>query len=98
MARTREEGPMTASSAPGATSTDKGPFLAELNHLSVPVKDLKQSIRFYMEVLGGEFMFEIPGFAEVRCGGMIVGLAQQPGGWTGHDAEFPHYGWLINAE
>ena len=36
---------MTASSAPGATSTDKGPFLAELNHLSVPVKDLKQSIR-----------------------------------------------------
>ena len=29
---------------------------------------------------------------------MIVGLAQQPGGWTGHDAEFPHYGWLMKPE
>ena len=71
---------------------------AGLNHVSIPVKDLKQAIRFFREVLGAEFLFEIEGFAEVRCGGMIFGFAEQAGGWTGHDAEFPHYGLLIDAE
>jgi extradiol dioxygenase family protein len=72
---------------------------AGFNHLSIPVKDVKQSMRFFMEVLGAEPIFELEEqrFAEVRCGGMVIGLSQQGGGWTGHDAEFPHYGLLVDA-
>ena len=30
------------------------PVPAGFNHLSIPVKDVKQSLRFFMEVLGAE--------------------------------------------
>jgi extradiol dioxygenase family protein len=70
---------------------------AGFNHLSIPVKDVKQSLRFFIECLGAKWLQEQEGFAEVRCGGMIIGLSKQPGGWTAPDAEFPHYGLLIDA-
>jgi catechol 2,3-dioxygenase-like lactoylglutathione lyase family enzyme len=76
----------------------RDPVPAGFNHLSIPVKDVQQSLRFFMEVLGAEKLFEIEGFAEIRCGGMTIGLSKQPGGWTGHDAEFPHYGLLIDPD
>ena len=75
-----------------------GPVPAGFNHLSIPVKDVEQSKRFFMEVLGAECIMEIEGFAEVRCGGMVIGLSKQSDGWTAHDAEFPHYGLLVDAD
>ncbi len=71
---------------------------AGFNHMSLPVKDVKQSLRFFINVLGAEWVQEQEQFAEVRCGGMIIGLSKQSGGWTAPDAEFPHYGFLVDAE
>lgn len=80
------------------TSTAREPVPAGFHHVSVPVKDLKQSQRFFIEVLGGELVLDGPTFSEVRCGGMIIGLSRQEGGWTAPDAEFPHYAFLVEAE
>jgi len=94
-----EEGRLMASASTSeAQGAVEGPVPSGFNHLSIPVKDVEQSLRFFMEVLGAEWVMAQEGFAEVRCGGMIIGLSRQPGGWTGPDAEFPHYGLLIAPE
>jgi catechol 2,3-dioxygenase-like lactoylglutathione lyase family enzyme len=78
--------------------TKKKPQFLNLNHISLPCRDLEESKRFYTEVLGGELVHEIAGFAEARVAGLIVGMSEQPGGWTGRDAEYPHYAFDIDGE
>lgn len=89
---------MASPSTQAAQQSAREPVPAGFNHLSIPVKDVKQSLRFFMEVLGAEWVMEQEMFAEVRCGGMVIGLSKQPGGWTGPEAEFPHYGLLAEAD
>jgi len=72
--------------------------VGNFNHLSLPVRDLEEARRFYTKVLGGEVVVENPGFYEVRVGGVIFGLKEQEGGWTGRDAEFPHYAFTMAGE
>src|SRR5258705_13534274 len=75
------------------------PKVGALNHASIPVRNLKEAKRFYTEVLGGEIVLESnPKFAEVRVGGAIIGLSEQEGGWTGPNAEFPHYAFTMTGE
>jgi hypothetical protein len=75
------------------------PKVGALNHASIPVRNLKEAKRFYTEVLGGEIVLESnPKFAEVRVGGAIIGLSEQAGGWTGPNAEFPHYAFTMTGE
>lgn len=74
------------------------PKFAYLHHVSLPCRDLEESKRFYIEVLGGELYHDTPGFAEVMLAGMIVGLSAQSDGWTGWDAEYPHYGFNVDPE
>jgi catechol 2,3-dioxygenase-like lactoylglutathione lyase family enzyme len=69
------------------------PRLAYLHHVSLPCRDLAESKRFYIDVLGGELYHDTPGFAEVMLAGMIVGMSEQAEGWTGWEAEYPHYGF-----
>lgn len=72
------------------------PKLGSFNHASLPVRNLKEAKRFYTEVLGGEVILDSnPQFAEVRVGGAIIGLSEQPGGWTDPNAEFPHYAFTM---
>ncbi|HYJ14096.1 MAG TPA: VOC family protein, partial [Candidatus Limnocylindria bacterium] len=66
-----------------------GPRLAYLHHVSLPCRDLAESKRFYIEVLGGELYHDTSGFAEVMLADMIVGMSEQAGGWTGWEAEYP---------
>lgn len=73
-------------------------MVGSFNHLSIPVRDLEEARRFYTRVLGGEVVVENPGFYEVRLGGAIFGLKEQKGGWTGRDAEFPHYAFTMAGE
>ncbi len=83
------------------SGTSKGPgkpLFSGFSHVSLPVRDLEESKRFYSEVLGGEIILDIPSFVEVRLGGIIVGLSKKEGGWTGRDAEFPHYAFLVEPE
>ena len=74
------------------------PLPARFHHISIPVKDMKQAIRFYTTVLGAEFLWERDKFAEVKFADVILGISPQKGGWTAADAEFPHYAFAVAAE
>lgn len=81
-------------------SSDTRPLVAGFNHVSMPVRDVDEAIRFWTTVLGAHFKMRVPndGFAEVVLGGMTIGLSRQPGGWTGRRAEFPHYAFTIEGD
>ena len=74
------------------------PRFTGFSHMSVPCRDLEQAKRFFIQVMGGDLILDNEGFAEVRVAGAIVGLAPRDGGWTGTDAEFPHYGFFADGE
>ena len=74
------------------------PLPARFHHISIPVKDMKQSIRFFTGVLGAEFLWEAEKFSEVKFADIVLGLSPQKGGWTASDAEFPHYAFVVEAE
>ncbi len=83
-----------------AASDAARPRFAGFSHVSMPVRDLDEACRFWTEVLGAEPVLYLParGFAEVRIGGIILGFSQQPGGWTGRTAEFPHYAFFVEPD
>ena len=88
-----------------ATSTSQArvvsvrqPRFSGFSHASLPARDLEQSKRFFTRVMGGELVHDIEGFAEVRVADVIIGLSEQPGGWTERDAEYPHYAFFIDRE
>jgi catechol 2,3-dioxygenase-like lactoylglutathione lyase family enzyme len=72
------------------------PRFACLHHISLPCRDLEKSKRFYTDVLGGELIHDIAGFAEVRIADIIFGMSEQSGGWTGPAVEYPHYGLNVD--
>jgi len=80
------------------TSTKKRPKFSGFSHISLPCRDIQETIRFFTEVLGGELVYDLGGFAEVRIGGMLFGLSMQKSGWTGYSAEYPHYAFFIESE
>ena len=80
------------------TAQYQRPRFGCLHHISLPCRDVEESKRFYTQVLGGELIHDIPGFAEVRIADMIFGMSQQSGGWTGPTVEYPHYGLNVDAQ
>ena len=74
------------------------PRFSALHHISLPCRDVEESKRFYIQVLGGELFHDIPGFAEVRIADIIFGMSQQSGGWTGRTVEYPHYGLNVDGK
>jgi catechol 2,3-dioxygenase-like lactoylglutathione lyase family enzyme len=81
-------------------NTAARPRIHSFGHLSMPVRDIEQSKRFYIEVLGGEPMAtsDPETFTEVRVAGAVVGLSARGGAPTGRDAEYPHYAFYAGAE
>jgi catechol 2,3-dioxygenase-like lactoylglutathione lyase family enzyme len=86
-----------------ATQTDPGSDFAvgamrraTLSHVSIPVRDRAEAVRFFVNVLGAEVALENPTFNEVRLAGTIFGLSEQKKGWTAPDAEYPHYAFEID--
>ena len=79
-------------------SAGKQPRFAGISHMSLPCRNLEESKRFYTEVMGGELVHDVAGFAEVKVADMIVGLSEQPAGRTAPEAEFPHYAFFADAE
>ncbi len=67
-------------------------------HASLFCRDLEQAKAFFTQLIGGELIHAIDGFAEVRVAGIILGLTNRPGRPTGRDAEYPHYAFFIEAE
>jgi len=79
-----------------ATAANRSrPRFAYLHHISLPCRDLVEAKTFYLEVLGGALFHDTPGFAEVKIADIIIGLCEQPGGWTGPNDEYPHYGFNV---
>jgi hypothetical protein len=78
----------------GKTSVAKQLRFSGFSHMSLPCRDLAESKRFYMDVMGGELVHDVPGFAEVRIADVIIGISQQVEGWTPWNAEFPHYAFF----
>jgi catechol 2,3-dioxygenase-like lactoylglutathione lyase family enzyme len=68
------------------------------SHISVPVRDVEQSKRFYVEVLGGGLVRDTPGFAEARFSNFIVGMSSRSGHPTAPTAEYPHYGFTVEPD
>lgn len=86
------------SAAPGAEKNELKPKFTAFAHASIPCRDLEQAKRFFTEVVGGELIHDIKGFAEVRVAGKIIGLTDRPGRPTGRGAEFPHYAFFIEPQ
>ena len=74
------------------------PQLGYLHHISLPCRDLVEAKRFYIDVMGGQLFHDTPGFAEVKIADMIVGVSEQPSGWTGIADEYPHYGFNVDGD
>ena len=74
------------------------PKVSGISHMSLPVRNTKEAIRFFIEILGAEPVFERDGFGEVQMGGIILGFSQQEEGWTGYAAEYPHYAFFIEGD
>ena len=74
------------------------PHLSAFAHASLFCADLEQAKRFFTQVLGGELIHDVDGFAEVRVAGIIIGLTVRPGRTTARNAEFPHYAFFAEAE
>lgn len=77
------------------TSNQRPPRFSGLNHLSIPVRDRQEAIRFFTDVLGADVALDNPSFTEVLLAGTIIGISEQAGGWTAPNAEFPHYAFSI---
>lgn len=75
------------------------PHVRRINHISIPVRDLEKSKRFYAEVIGGRIVNEgTPNFSEVVVGGLIVGLSTTRGEPQARAAEFPHLALEIDSD
>jgi catechol 2,3-dioxygenase-like lactoylglutathione lyase family enzyme len=79
-------------------SRGKQPRFSGISHMSLPCRNLEESKRFYTEVMGGQLVHDVAGFAEVQVADVIIGLSEQCGGWTPGDAEFPHYAFFVEAK
>jgi catechol 2,3-dioxygenase-like lactoylglutathione lyase family enzyme len=82
----------------GQVSPTRQPQFSGMSHVSLPCRDLEESKVFYAQVMGGELVHEIPGFIEYRIEDIIIGLSEQPEGWTAAGDEYPHYAFYISGE
>jgi catechol 2,3-dioxygenase-like lactoylglutathione lyase family enzyme len=87
-----------ARSALGDDSPSAAPRLSAFAHASICCRDLDQAKRFFTQVLGGELIHDVDGFAEVRVAGVIIGVTTRPGSTTAPDAEYPHYAFFIESD
>ncbi len=68
------------------------------SHIAIPGRDLAQSKQFFVEVLGGDLTEDKPDTVRVQFDTFKIVLGPQSGGATPHDAEYPHYGFTVQAQ
>ncbi len=83
-----------------AVQSKQHPTVSGFSHISMPVRDVEEAVRFWTTVFGAEPVLNVhrDQFAEVRVGGVILGFSRQPSGWTSRSAEFPHYAFFVEPE
>ena len=73
------------------------PASIRFSHMTLPTRDIAQSKRFFLEVLGGELVTETP-LVRVHFRNFGVVLGPQDGGTTEPDREYPHYAFTVPAD
>jgi catechol 2,3-dioxygenase-like lactoylglutathione lyase family enzyme len=71
------------------------PNFIGFDHVSAPVRDLDESIRFYRDVLGGELMVTESAFALFRIAETRVGIGSAGTSFMTKSAEYPHFAFKI---
>jgi len=72
------------------------PNFSNLHHISLPCRDIKETIDFYCGVLGGTVKHEEENFVLLTLGGADLGLSTVGGSWTAAKAEYPHIAWAVD--
>jgi catechol 2,3-dioxygenase-like lactoylglutathione lyase family enzyme len=74
------------------------PHFSKLNHISLAVKDIDEARKFYIDVLGGRLVYDMPHFIEVNVAGTVIGMSATRGRPQASDAEYPHVGFEIESD
>lgn len=69
-----------------------------LSHIAVPSRDLDQSKRFFVDVLGGRLTGDGPALARAEFDNFGIVMGLQAGGATPAEAEYPHYAFTVAPE
>lgn len=83
-----------------APETTDSPTVSGFSHISLPVRDIAEAVRFWTTIFRAEPVRNNhpDRFAEVRAGGMVIGLSKAAAGWTAANAEFPHYAFFVQPD
>ena len=66
--------------------------LSRIGQIAVNVRDVKRAIAFYRDVLGMEFLFEVPQMGFFDCDGIRLMLAESESPEFDHPASIIYYG------
>ena len=66
--------------------------LSRIGQIAVNVRDVKRAIAFYRDVLGMEFLFEVPRMGFFNCDGIRLMLAESESPEFDHPASIIYYG------
>lgn len=66
--------------------------LSRIGQIAVNVRDVKRAIAFYRDVLGMEFLFEVPRMGFFNCDGIRLMLAEAESPQSAHPASIIYYG------
>ena len=76
-----------------ATAAVRGAVqLSRIGQIAVNVRDVKRAIAFYRDVLGMEFLFEVPRMGFFNCDGIRLMLAEAESPESDHPASIVYYG------
>lgn len=83
-----------------ALESTQSPTVSGFSHISLPVRDIAEAVRFWTTIFQAEPVRNNhpDRFAEVRAGGMVIGLSRATAGWTASVAEFPHYAFFVQPQ
>lgn len=66
--------------------------LSRIGQIAINVRNVKRAIAFYRDILGMEFLFEVPGMGFFNCDGIRLMLAEAESLPADHPASIIYYG------
>lgn len=65
--------------------------LSQIGQIAINVHDLDRAVTFYRDVLGMEFLFQVPGMAFFDCGGVRLMLTVPENAQFDHPSSLVYY-------
>lgn len=66
--------------------------LSRIGQIAINVRDAQRAIAFYRDILGMEFLFEVPGMGFFNCDGIRLMLSQVESAEFNYPASIIYYG------